>query len=86
MVAPAWAACDKAWAACDKAWAACDKARAAYDKAWAAYDKAGAAYDKAWAACNAVLQKYADELEALHAAQCPDCPWDGKTIFPEARP
>lgn len=24
------------------------------------------------------------ELEALHARICvPDCPWDGKTIFPQ---
>jgi len=21
-------------------------------------------------------------LEALHAVECPGCPWDGKTIFP----
>ena len=61
----------KAWAAYDK------KARAAYaKKAWAAYDKkAWAAYEKAWAA-------YAPEIEALHAIECPDCPWDGSSIFP----
>jgi hypothetical protein len=22
-------------------------------------------------------------LEALHAVECPGCPWDGKTIFPQ---
>jgi hypothetical protein len=22
-------------------------------------------------------------LEELHAAECPDCPWNGKTIFPK---
>ena len=45
-------------------------------KAWAAYDKkAWAAYEKAWAA-------YAPEIEALHAIECPDCPWDGSSIFP----
>ena len=22
---------------------------------------------------------------ALHKVQCPDCPWDGKTIFPKAK-
>ena len=61
--------------ACDKAGAAYDKAGAAYDKAVAAYDKAVAAYDKAWAAYNK------EELERLHIELCPNCPWDGHTIF-----
>lgn len=25
-------------------------------------------------------------LEALHKKECKDCPWDGKTIFPEPKP
>jgi tetratricopeptide (TPR) repeat protein len=85
----AWAAYDKAWAAYHKAWAAYDKARAAYDKAWAACDKAGtacdkagAAYDKALAACDKAGAAYAPAIEALHAQECPNCPWDGRTIFP----
>ncbi len=45
-------------------------------EAWAAYDKARAAYDKA-------RENHREELEALHAKECPNCPWDGKTIFPE---
>ena len=57
-------------AALNKAKAALDKARAAYAKAWAAYVKAGAA-------CM-------PEIEALHAIECPDCPWDGTSIFPKA--
>ena len=71
------AALNKAKAARDKAFTAYAKARAALDKAWAAYDKARAALDKAWAA-------YMPEIEALHAIECPDCPWDGTTIFPSA--
>jgi hypothetical protein len=55
------------------------EARAAYEKAyektWAASDKALAAYEEAWVA----LEK---DMIPLHAEQCPDCPWDGKTIFP----
>ena len=43
----------------------------AYGKAWKAYDKAWEAYDK----------NYGEEIERLHAKLCPDCPWDGKTIF-----
>jgi len=50
------------------------KARAAYGKAGEAYDKARAAYGKAGEA-------YAPELEKLHKELCPDCPWNGKTIF-----
>jgi len=51
--------------------------RANYDKARANYDKARADYVTARADCDA-------EIEALHARECPNCPWDGKTIFPEA--
>lgn len=54
-----------------KAWDACDKAWGTCDKACDAYDKARDAYNK----------KYAPELEKLHKEICPDCPWDGKTIF-----
>ena len=25
-------------------------------------------------------------LEALHKKECPNCPWDGKTIFPQPKP
>lgn len=75
-----------AGAAYDKARAAAYKARAAYAKAraacvlarWAACGEARAAYDK-------VLSTHRDEIEALHAKECPDCPWDGQTIFPNQR-
>ena len=86
----AGAAYDKAWAAYNKAGAAYDKAWAAYNKAWAAYNKAGAAYNKAWAAFEQARAAFERALElnmpailALHAVECPDCPWDGQTIFPE---
>jgi len=76
---------DKARAAHDKAGAAHDKAGEAYDKAREAYDKARAAHDKAWAACGKAGEAYGKanrkELETLHSKLCPDCPWDGKTIF-----
>jgi len=81
---------DKAWEAYDKAGKAYDKAREAYskiweayDKAWEAYDKAGKAYDKARKAYSKAREKYKPQVEALHAKECPDCPWNGKTIFPE---
>src|SRR3990170_2224375 len=52
------------------------KAKAAYAKARDAYDKAKAAYNKAYDECL-------PQIEALHALECPDCPWNGTTIFPE---
>ncbi len=33
-------------------------------------------YDEAYRAC-------AEEILALHTKECPDCPWDGETIFPK---
>ena len=38
--------------------------------------KAKAAYAKAYDECL-------PQIEALHALECPDCPWNGTTIFPE---
>ncbi|KKN12481.1 hypothetical protein LCGC14_1016050 [marine sediment metagenome] len=61
----------KAWDAYGKAWDACGKA-------WDAYDKARGAYDKARDACGKTNHK---ALEKLHKELCPDCPWDGHTIF-----
>ena len=60
-----------------------DKACAAYDKAWATRDKAWAAYDKACAARGKAWATYEPALLVLHKELCPDCPWDGKTIFSE---
>ena len=57
-----------------KAGEACVKAWEAYGKAWKACVKAGEAYGKAWEA-------YYPEMEKLHKELCPDCPWNGKTIF-----
>ena len=65
---------DKAQEAYYKAQEAYYKAQEAYYKAREAYYKAREAYDKAGAAL-------APEIEALHKELCPDCPWDGKTIF-----
>ena len=67
---------NKATADVDKAWTVLDKARVAYDKAREAYNKAEAAYDKA-------IADNLPAIMALHDKECPNCPWDGETIFPE---
>src|SRR3990167_8178308 len=81
---------DKARDAYVKAGDARDKAKAAYDKAWDAfgkdwdaYVKAKAAFVKAKAAYNKAYDECLPQIEALHALECPDCPWNGTTIFPE---
>jgi len=73
---------DKARVAYDKAWVTRDKTRASCDKAGAAYYEASMARDKAGAVLNETLDAHQSEIEALHAQECPDCPWNGKTIFP----
>ena len=62
-----------------KAGKASVKAWKAYDKAWKASVKAGEAYDKAWEA--SVKAGEAVDVLALHAKECPGCPWNGRTIF-----
>lgn len=71
----AGAAYDKAWTAYDKTWAR--------EKAGAAREKAGAAYDKAWAARDMAWAAYDKDLQAVHSELCPDCSWNGYSIFPK---
>ena len=88
-VAKAKAAWDKANAAWNKANVERNKAMAAWNKANVERNKAVAAWNKAyvaWDKAHAALDKaYADNmpaLEIIHAKECKNCPWDGKTIFP----
>ena len=81
---------NKARDAFNKARDAYNKARAAYDKASDACDKASDAYNKAWDArnkardaCDKAISEHQDTLNKLHEELCPDCPWDGHTIFPK---
>ena len=66
--------------------AALVQAGAAYDdQARATYDQAGAALDQARAAYNQAIQDNQAFIVALHAQECPNCPWDGVTIFSETK-
>src|SRR3972149_4005409 len=78
-----WDALDKADAAYVKAGDAFVKASAAYAKAGDAFVKAKAAFVKAKAAYNKAYDECLPQIEALHALESPDCPWNGTTIFPE---
>ena len=52
----------------------------------AARDKAFAAWVEAAIAWSNAYEHYMPAILALHAVECPDCPWDGKTIFRETKP
>lgn len=75
---------DKTREACIKTGEACTKAWKAYDKAWKAYDKAGEACTKAGEACTKAGEACNKEIEILHQELCPNCPWNGQTIFSKA--
>src|SRR3989339_978952 len=92
----AWHAYDEAGRASDKAWHAYNRAGRASDKAWQAYyetqqayyetqqayNEASQAYNRARQALDEALHKNMSAIEALHREECHDCPWNGKTIFP----
>ena len=79
-IVEARAALEKARAALEKAWTAYEKAQTACKKARTAYEKALAAYNKVQAALEKALKKHKPAIKALHAKECPNCPWDGRTI------
>lgn len=84
----AWAACLLARAAHRSTWAACllasaarELAKDAFQEASAAYGLADAVYGKAQVAYGRALRDNMPAVLALHAVECPDCPWDGQSIF-----
>ena len=56
-----------------------DKAREEYEAIW---DKALKEYN---ATRDKAQKEYNVKLEEQHKKEHPDCPWNGKTIFPEKR-
>ena len=59
-----------------------DKARQELNKARQELNKARQENDKAWQEYDKVLNDNKELIEALHKAECPNCPWNGHTIFP----
>jgi hypothetical protein len=74
---------EEAWLAYDEASRAYEEAWLAYEEAWLACEEARRAYHEVWLAYDDARGAHKTEIEALHAQECPDCPWDGKTIFPK---
>ena len=68
---------------CDEAWRkVSDTVGQVYYVAMRAYYVAELTCSKARQACDEVMRSCRAEIEASHAKECVDCPWDGKTIFP----
>ena len=78
----------------EKAWAKWEKADMKYNKVEKKWENAGEEWGEEWekergrwekaeVVFYTVLKKYNPEIEALHKELCPNCPWDGQTIFPE---
>ena len=84
-------ALNKAWVAYDQT--PYDQVAYSYDQA--INNQTWEAYFQARVVCNQtrealilarkdylqVLAEHSEEINALHAQECPDCPWDGKPIF-----
>ena len=72
---------DEAGAIYEEALATYDEAAAIRNEAFTTYDKARVIYDKALTTFDQVINACLPEILALHATECPDCPWDGESIF-----
>ncbi len=82
-VVEAGSAYDKVWQAHEKAWQVCDKARQACDIAWQVCYKAWQVFDRARQVYDKALKNNMPAIIELHEKECPNCPWDGETIFPK---
>ena len=60
---------------------ACDKIGEAYDKTGETYNEAKEVYNEAKKVYDKTLKKYSKEINELHEKECPNCSWNGKTIF-----
>ena len=58
------------------------KARTSLDKRLGDKDKQWKNWAKAAAKWHKALVVHWPAIERLHAKECPNCPFDGKTIFP----
>ena len=67
----------------DQANQAFDQARQAHDQAWLAHNQAEQTYSQAYDQAEQALRDNLPAIKALHALECPNCPWNGKTIFCE---
>ncbi len=81
-----WQEADAKWQEADAKWQEADAKRQEADAKWqeadAKWQEAYAKWQEAYAKWRASPSWKA--VEALHATECPGCPWNGETIFPPA--
>jgi len=68
-----------------RAYAEWERAVAEWERAYAEREQAVAERERAYAQWKRAYAECAPEMEALHALECPDCPWKNGTIFPEKK-
>ena len=59
-----------------------EEAEKASDETWKVYDEAWKVYDETWKVYDEAEKASQQSIIELHLNECPNCPWDGKTIFP----
>ena len=74
-----WEVSNKAWKVYNKACEVYNKACEVYNEVWKVYNEVWKVYNKAWRVYFSSIPK--TELETAHNNECPNCPWDGETIF-----
>ena len=77
----AWQKYYETWQKYVEVWQKYDKAKQKYDEIWQEYDEARQKHNEAWHEYIKVCKKYESQILALHEKECPNCPWNGKTIF-----
>jgi len=55
---------------------------AKWEKVYVNWEEAHAKWRENHAKWEETYAKYLPQIEALHKEECPDCPWNGATIFP----
>jgi len=81
----AYAEWERAAAERERAYAEREQAVAERERAYAEWERAAAERERAYAQWKRAYAECAPEMEALHALECPDCPWKNGTIFPEKK-
>ena len=69
---------NQAWEQVSRAW----KQTYQLDRPW---QQAGQALEQASRAWKQTYRDNLSAIEALHKLECPDCPWDGETIFGQGK-
>ena len=77
----AWQKYYETWQEYVEVWQKYDKAKQKYDEIWQEYDEARQKHNEAWHEYIEVCKKYESQILALHEKECPNCSWNGKTIF-----